>query len=110
MKVSLEKAFSILDGRLSTNMEDVCQMLNYVYNTSLFTHQLPTAMRKLKETNPTWFANGVTLLEEIRSIVGTNDFEPLINYIKENYSSSDYDIELGRIEENIVILDGLEYL
>ena len=107
MKVSLEKAFSILDGRLSTKIEDVYEMLNYIYDTSFFTHQLPSAMRKLQEVNPDWFSAGVAHLEEIRSIVGTNDFEPLINYIKENYSSPDYDIELGRIKADIEFSAGL---
>jgi hypothetical protein len=99
MKVSLEKAFSILDGRLSTKIEHVYEMLNYIFDTSFFTHELPTAMRKLQEVNPDWFAAGIAQLEEIRSIIGTNDFKPLINYIKENYSSSDYDIELIKIKK-----------
>jgi hypothetical protein len=107
MKVSLEKAFSILDGRLSTNMEDVYEMLNYIFDTGLFTHQIPEALNTIRKVNPKWFASGVTHLEEIRSIVGTNDFEPLINYIKENYSSSDYDIELGKLNSNIGLLSGL---
>jgi len=98
MKVSLEKAFSILDGRLSTKFEDVIEMLNYIFNENLYIHQLPSAMNLIQKTNPDWFAAGVAHLEEIRSIVGTNDFESLINYIKENCSSSDYDIELGHIE------------
>lgn len=100
MKVSFEKAFSILDGRLSTEMGDVFKMLNYIFDTEFHTLELPIATRKLQQANPKWFAAGVATLEEIRSIVGSNDFESLIKYIQENCSSPDYDIELGRIDVN----------
>ena len=32
MKVSLKKAFSLLDGRLSTEIGDVYEMLNYIFD------------------------------------------------------------------------------
>ena len=44
MKVSLKKAFSILDGRLSTEIGDVYEMLNYIFDQDFMTHQLPTAL------------------------------------------------------------------
>ena len=53
MRVSLKKAFSLLDGRLSTNIGDVYEMLNFIFDDNFFTHQLPRAMDKLKEVNPT---------------------------------------------------------
>jgi len=95
MKVSLEKAFSILDGRISTRIEDVYEMLNYIFDTKLYTHQLLDAMSVLIKSNPLWFSSGVALLEEVRSDCGTNEFEPLLKYIQEN--CMDYEVELEKI-------------
>ena len=68
MRVSLKKAFTILDGRLSTKMDDVYEMLNFIFSENLYTHQIPTAMRKLKELNP---HSSVGQLEDITYLVIT---------------------------------------
>ena len=106
MKVSLKKAFSILDGRLSTEMGDVYEMLNYIFDQDFMTHQLPTAMRKLKELNPKWFSDGVSVIDEIKSIEQTNNFAELIKVIDFGYSS--FEIELGKCEIEINLFSGLE--
>jgi hypothetical protein len=49
--------FSLVDGRLSTSMDDVYNMLNHIHGGNLFTHQLPTAMDGLRKRNPQWFQN-----------------------------------------------------
>jgi mevalonate pyrophosphate decarboxylase len=94
MKVTLKKAFSILDGRLSTEMDDVYEMLNYIFDDDLMTHQLPSAMRKLKEINPEWFKDAVSTIDEIKHIEGTNDFEHLMKIIDREYSN--FEIELKK--------------
>ena len=105
MKVSLKKAFSILDGRLSTTIGDVYEMLNYIFDDNLMTHQLPTAMRTLKGKNPEWFANAVSVIDEIKSIENTNDFEALMKAIDFGYKN--FEIELGKCEGQIEFLAGL---
>lgn len=105
MKVSLKKAFSILDGRLSTEIEDVYLMLNHIFSASLFTHQLPTAMRILKDKNPEWFAKGVEIINGIKAVRETNDFDDLMAIIDKDYS--DVEIELGTIEQEIAFSAGL---
>ena len=106
MKVSLKTAFSILDGRLSTNMEDIYIMLNYIFSENLFTHNIPTALRKLKEVNPDWFKNGVEKLNLIKHIYNTNDFSELMKIIDSDYSNEE--IELLKIEgQTINFTDGL---
>jgi len=50
MKVSLKKAFSILDGRLSTEMGDVYLMLNYIFDEKFPT--LEIELGKLKSDIP----------------------------------------------------------
>jgi hypothetical protein len=97
MEVSIEKAFSILDGRLSTKMEDVYEMLNYIYDRNFFTHELPYAMDKLIQVCPDWYMSAVLKLNKIKELCGTNDFETLIRFIKEHYSSPEHYIQLKKI-------------
>ena len=105
MKVSLKKAFTILDGRLSTKMDDVYEMLNFIFSENLYTHQIPTAMRKLKESNPDWFSDGVEVIESIKQNYNTNDFQELMEIIDKKYYA--YEIELGKVEAVINFSDGL---
>lgn len=105
MKVSLKKAFSILDGRLSTNIDDVYEMLNYIFSDSLFTHQLPTAMKAIREVNPDWYLHGVALLDGIKEDAGTNDFNEIMQVIEKSYSECE--IELVKIDKEILFSDGL---
>ena len=105
MKVSLKKAFSILDGRLSTEIGDVYEMLNYIFDTNFFTHQLPTAMRTLQKKNPEWFQNGVNIINDIKRTNNTNDFAQLMELIDKGFPT--YQIELGKIDANIDFKAGL---
>lgn len=102
MKVSLKKAFSLLDGRLSTEMDDIYEMLNYIFDDNLYTHQLPFAIKKLKEINPYWFAEGVSLINKIKKAIGTDDFDECIKVIDAGYSN--YEIELGKVDAKIPFL------
>ena len=54
-KFTLLQLFSLVDGRLSTKMEDVYDMLNHITGESLMTHHLPVAMKFIQEKNPDWF-------------------------------------------------------
>ena len=108
MKVSLKKAFSLLDGRLSTDIGDVYEMLNYVFSDNLMTHQLPTGMKKIKEINPKWFADGVNVLNKIKDAYQTDNFKELIEIINNDYST--YEIELEKVDFSINFMAGLENL
>ena len=105
MEVTLKQAFSILDGRLSTEMGDVYKMLNYIFDQEFLTHQLPSAMRKLKEVNPDWFSKEVDHLKMIGVVAQTDDFDALMRIIDEKYS--DYTIKLGKVDAKIDFLAGL---
>lgn len=105
MKVTLKKAFSLLDGRLSTEMGDIYEMLNFIFDDNLYTHQIPAAIRILKSENPEWFQNGVDFLEALKSKYETNDFSILMKAIEENYSETH--IELGKIDRKIDFSAGL---
>lgn len=54
-KFSLLQLFSLVDGRLSTEIGDVYIMLNHICDVNLYTHHLPIALNYLKEKNPIWF-------------------------------------------------------
>lgn len=99
MKVSLKKAFSILDGRLSTKIGDVYEMFNYIFSDNLFTHQLPDAMRELIKNNPSWFSDAVSIIDEIKKIKDTDDFEELMKIIDSEYEK--FEIELGKVDVRI---------
>jgi hypothetical protein len=105
MKVSLKKAFSILDGRLSTKIEDVYEMLNYIFDENFMTHQLPIAIRKLNEVNPEWFQNAKNILNDVKRTNNTDDFEELMTLIDEGFPT--YQIELGKVDAKIDFLAGL---
>ena len=94
MKVSLKTAFSILDGRLSTNMDDVYKMLNYIFDADFTTIALPMAMDKLKRENPIWFSNAVGIVEYIKRKNKTDDFNELMALIEKGFPT--YEVKLGK--------------
>jgi hypothetical protein len=105
MKVSLKKAFSLLDGRLSTEIGDVYEMLNYIFDENFMAHQLPTAMRKLQEVNPKWFSDAVSIINDIKRTNQTDDFVELMNLIDNGFPT--FEIESGKLKADIPFLAGL---
>lgn len=97
MKVTFKKAFSIIDGRISTKIDDVYEMLNFIFNGNLSTHQLPSAMYKLKLINPKWYNDAIMKLQYIKESNATNDFNELMNIIDSFFS--DYEIEIFPISK-----------
>ncbi len=85
-KYSLKQLFSLVDGRLSTKMEDVYDMLNHICNESLYTHHLPVAMRFIKElpTQPDWWPKVEAEIATASQAVGSNEFQPLMDYIDQH--------------------------
>ena len=99
---SFKQAFSVLDGRLSTSMDDVYSILNHYTGMSLFTHQLPVAMDYLKEDKPKWYVEGVRKLEKIKEVVG-NDFNDLMEYLDLEHSADQIQVEqVGEDKRNVI--------
>lgn len=105
MEVTLKQAFSILDGRLSTKIEDVYEMMNYIFDEKFMTHQLPSAMNELKKQNPKWFQNANSILNDVKRTNNTEDFEELMQLIDEGFPN--YKIKLGKVDAKIDFLAGL---
>ena len=93
-KFNLLQLFSIVDGRLSTKMEDVYDMLNHICDTDLMTHHLPVAMDYLREKNPKWLKEVTKRIETINRLkkIGNElPFKALMSMIEINYND-EYDI------------------
>lgn len=90
-KFTLKQVFSLVDGRLSTSMEDIHIMLGIVMGGSIFTHQLPTALDYLKSQNQIWFIDATKLLNNIKDVHG-DDFETLMKVIDSEYSDVYFEI------------------
>lgn len=99
MKVTMKQAFSILDGRLSTRIDDVYEMLNYIFSDQLYTHQLPGAMRTLRDISPEWYQKAWFRLNQIKSEHNTNDFDKLM-VILDCFYDQEF-VNLGKIEAQI---------
>lgn len=90
-KFTLKQVFSLVDGRLSTSMADIYNMLGIVMGGSVFTYQLPTALDYLKSQNQIWFIEATKLLNNIKDVHG-NDFETLMKVIDSEYSDVYFEI------------------
>ena len=64
-KFSLKQLFAIVDGRMSTSMSDIYEILNHVCDTELMTHHLPIAKNYVLNKNPSWVGDVNALLKEI---------------------------------------------
>ena len=88
---TLLQLFSLVDGRLSTTMDDIYSMLNHICDTDLMTHHLPVAMDYIKEKNPKWLKEVDQRLTTIKARSVSNTFETIIGYIKDK-ANDVYDI------------------
>ena len=91
MKTSLKKIFSLIDGRLSTEMNDVYVQLDWITGESLMTHSLGTANKYIKSLDLDWWKAIEARLDEIKALIG-NDFEDLMEYIDTNYPEDDIEL------------------
>lgn len=100
---SLKQLFSIVDGRLSTDIGDVYQMLNHIVDDNLMTHHLPVAMKYLKAKGPVWFTQITALIDGVKAVAGDEftDIMAIIDsqfpyrfievpQLKDEFDTSDY--------------------
>lgn len=81
-KFTLLQLFNVVDGRLSTSIDDVYAILNHVFNTSVWTHQIPGYMERLKKASPLWFVVIEGELDTLKLIHG-DDFKKLTKIIRD---------------------------
>lgn len=80
---TLKQLFSIVDGRLSTNMSDIYDMLKVVAGCSVSTIGLPLVEAKLIRTNPKWFSDIEAKINDIKDVVG-DDFDNLMDELSKD--------------------------
>lgn len=85
---TLKQLFSLVDGRLSTDIGDVYEMLNHICNENLYTHHLPVAMKFIKQLSPIpdWYTAAESEIAAAKNIVG-DDFKNLMDYINQHNTS-----------------------
>lgn len=79
--------FSIIDGRLSTDIGDVYDILNHVCDDDMMTHHLPVAKDYLLLKNPKWVQEYQQQLDRIKATLVSNTFETVIGYIKDKWTT-----------------------
>jgi len=106
-KFTLLQLFSVLDGRLSTNMGDVYDIFNHICDTDLMTHHLPVAFNYLKEKNPKWFNDQQNKLNSIKARLNSNTFKTVIGAIKDKYNE---EIEISQLKDEFDTSDFEDYI
>lgn len=91
MKFSIVQLFNVVDGRLSTKMEDVYDILNAASGESLLTHHLPVACDYFKLKRPQWWVSAENIINYQKAMVG-NDFDTLINNLR--YLGTSIEVDL----------------
>jgi hypothetical protein len=99
--------FSIIDGRLSTTIDDVYDILNHVCNDELMTHHLPVAMDYLRYKNPKWFVKERARIEAIKARLNSNTFETVIGAIKDKYNET---VDVSQLKDEFNTEDFGEYM
>ena len=87
MKFSLKQLFSIVDGRLSTSIDDVYAILDCASGSSLMTHHLPTARKFFVNERPGWYVEAEEKINSLKGRIG-DDFNRLMDEM------DDVDIEV----------------
>ena len=82
---SLKQIFSIVDGRLSTNMNDVHAIINIAFKEEPFTHQLPEMMDVLRDQRPKWYRQAEELIDYIKWEYRTDEFGKLMAILDSDY-------------------------
>ena len=117
-KFTTLQLFSLIDGRLSTSIDNVYDMLNHICDTSLMTHHLPVAMNYIREKNPKWFQEQKQRLETIGrtfytpiigNIFNIKDipFKDFIDCIKTKYNE---DVEIPQLKDEFDTSDFGNYM
>lgn len=106
-KFSTLQLFSLVDGRMSTKVEDIYDMLNHICDTNLMIHHLSVAYKYLKEKNPKWFQEQKQRLEAIKAGINSNTFETVIGAIKDKYND---DVDVPQLKDEFDTSDFGDYM
>ena len=77
---TLKQMFSIVDGRLSTGMDDVYKILSIAAGETLMTTALPIVMTVIARKQPKWYIDALNDLDAIKVKIG-NDFDAIMKHL-----------------------------
>lgn len=84
---TLLQLFTVVDGRLSTTEEDVAAILKHLFGVSFHTHEMPVAIRFLKErAKPDWYIIMTADIESMKIIHKHVKIDSLLEIIKHEYN------------------------
>ena len=79
---TLLQLFSIVDGRLAKTMDDVYDILGWIFNDNLSTISLCFAAEYLRKNKPEWYFKVEEELALVDEICYTRDYDTMISYIE----------------------------
>ena len=83
----LKHIFSIVDGRLSTNISDIQVILGVYCGRSVFTHEIPELIDEIKSAKPDWYRQAKGLVDYIKWRHYTDDFVNLMDILDKYFSN-----------------------
>ena len=83
----LKQLFSIVDGRLSTSISDIQSIFGVYFGRSVFTHELPELIGKVKLSKPDWYIQAKGLIDYIKWRNYTDDFVKLMDILDNDFSN-----------------------
>jgi len=85
MKITYLQLLNIIDGRLFTNISDVTDFYDFVFNESFMIYHLPTVHKYLIDHKPLWFKQLEDHhIEKFNFLLNNNDFMEIYKYFTEN--------------------------
>lgn len=100
---TLLQLFALIDGRLTTPMDDVYDMLNHITGEDLMTHHLPTALKFIKNVSPDWWGVVAADIAAINANLSVKYAKVTFNQIYEKLKESNktYDIPTLTTEQKV---------
>ena len=83
----LKHLFSIVDGRLSTNISDIQSIFGVYCGRSVFTHELPELIDEVESAKPDWYMQAKGLIDYIKWRNYTDDFVELMDILDNDFSN-----------------------
>ena len=84
---SIKHLFSIVDGRLSTNISDIQVILGVYCGRSVYTHEVPAFIDEIKSAKPDWYMQAKGLVDYIKWMNYTDDFVKLMDILDKDFSN-----------------------
>ena len=83
----LKHLFSIVDGRLSTNISGIQSIFGVYYGRIVFTHEIPELIDEVESAKPDWYIQAKGLVDYIKWRSYTDNFVTLMDILDKYFSN-----------------------